>query len=113
MGGSKQCLEAILDLLPGGLERQSVATCGQLVACHAHLRSRIPDVCRAFHSLSRGYVMVAILISLKHTNIQRLIGRLRMNHRVFRENLNSHLPVSRTCTFFKYTITANARQWEK
>ncbi len=47
-------------------------------------------------------------ISLQLTNFQSLIG-LRMNHIVFREDPKFHLPVSRTCTFFKYTITANGK----
>ena len=49
-----------------------------------------------------------VVISLQLTNFQSLIG-LRMNHIVFREDPKSHLPVSRTCTFFKYTITANGK----
>ncbi len=61
----------------------------------------------------RGYVMVAntsdpVVISLQLTNFQSLIGP-RMNLLVFREDPKSHLPVSRTCTFFKYTITANGK----
>ncbi len=47
-------------------------------------------------------------ISLQLTDFQSLIG-LRMNHIVFSEDPKSHLSVSRTCTFFKYTITANGK----
>ncbi len=49
-----------------------------------------------------------MVISLQLTNVQSLIGQ-RKNHAVFREDLKSHLPVSRTCTFFKYTITADGK----
>ncbi len=49
-----------------------------------------------------------MVISLQLTNFPSLIGQ-RMYHAVFREDPKSHLPVSRTCTFFKYTITANGK----
>ena len=49
-----------------------------------------------------------VVISLQLTNFQSLIG-LRMHRIVFREDPKSHLPVSRACTFFKYTITANGK----
>ncbi len=49
-----------------------------------------------------------VVISLQLTNFQNLIS-LRMNHIVFGEDPKSHLPVSRTCTFFKYSITANGK----
>ncbi len=49
-----------------------------------------------------------VVISLQLANFRSLIG-LRMNHMVFREDPKSHLPVSRTCTFFTYTMTANGK----
>ena len=49
-----------------------------------------------------------VVISLQLTNFQSLIG-LRINYIVFREDPKSHLPVSRTCSFFRYTITANGK----
>ncbi len=49
-----------------------------------------------------------MVISLQLTNFQSLIG-LRMHHIVFREDPKYHLPASRTCTFFKFTITANGK----
>ena len=51
-----------------------------------------------------------VVISLQLTNFQSLIS-LRMNHIIFREDPKSHLPVSRTCTLFKYTITANGKNY--
>ncbi len=49
-----------------------------------------------------------VVISLQLTNFQSLIGQ-SMNHAGFKEDPKSYLPVSRTCTFFKYTITANGK----
>ncbi len=62
----------------------------------------------------RGYVMVVILWWYHYSSpIFKSLYRpnlVRMNHIVFREDPKSHLPVSRTCTFFQIY---HYSQWEK